>query len=120
MLLTHVVTEHVGISSGASGMALAVEDKAVAGDHGQGTGNSQLRNFRGYGVNNDHAALLAVFLKSFLGQTLPGFYPLQVLISDSLSLLPARAEEGRAQVSHGGGVGIALSGHVQPMLAGPL
>src|ERR1700737_2332770 len=87
---------------------------AITGDHddriGDRSTNSCFRNRK-----DDHqTAFLAIFFESFGGQALARFAPLNILVSDALSLLPSRIENRGVEIGAAGGVRIALGGHVQP------
>ncbi len=63
---------------------------------------------------NDHdSALLAVFLKSFHGQTLAGISPLHIFVGYSHIFLPSGIEDGGLQRGAPCGVGITLRGDVK-------
>src|ERR1700688_4412169 len=98
----------------ASGMHLwAGSGNTVASDHDNRISDSGAHCFLRNGKDNHQAAFLAIFIKSFGCQALAGFTPLNIFVSDALSLLPARIENRGVEIGAAGGVGIALGRHVE-------
>ena len=72
LLLPDVTGEDSGVSSGASGVAFAVLDEAVAGDDDSGVDYGHLRVVFGDAVDDDGAALFPVFSEGFVSEAFAG------------------------------------------------
>src|ERR1700730_7532240 len=87
--------------------------RAIAGNHNDGFRDGGAYRFFRDGKDDNVAAFLAVFFERLRREPFAGFGPLNVLVRDSLPLLPAGIKNGGLETGAAGWVGIALRGDVE-------